>query len=1452
MKKLILLLSLFFFILSSNIFSQTADVTVGCAPLQVNFTSPLGSSTYFWDFADGSSSNLQNPSNTFTTAGTYNVIFKNTPTGPTVGTITITVHNKPVPTYTTSSTLKGCVPLTISLSDNTILPTGVIATGYNWSMGNGSGLNGQNVNYTYSTSGVYDISLSIVTNMPSCNNNISTFDNIVSCSNPIASFFTNPNPAQACTAPLTVSFTNISSSTIPLTYAWDFGNTNTSTLQNPTSQTYNSEGQFTVTLTITDTNNCSKTTTTNISIGSPTADFTIPDTVCKNQLFTIDNLSSTGLYSWTFGGGSTIPTSTQFEPSLMYSSGGNKTIQLIVSSANGQCKDTLIKTIFVEDPTGTLTSNPTYSCSNPTNVQFTFNTTSNIATWDWLFGDDSTSNIANPLHTYIISDSAFDRTETYYFTTTLNITTANGCTFQTSTVDTVSLIFARPMPNITQGCAPLSVTFSDSTFSERDIVSWLYNFGDGTTINYTNSGTQSHVYNTPGVYYVTMKATNDLGCFDISDTIVIKVGTTLPLDFTINNTLICPGDSISFTNISANQNLFSGWNFSTDGELLSKCYNKQPYTYAFDDTTGTFDVTISGDYNGCISTFTKSNAIQVKGPIAKFDYLYNCDSPNNLQLIDKSNDAQTILWEISDGTTDTQNNFTHTFSGSGDYLIKLTASNPGTGCPNSIDTVIFNIRNINSDFPISNTYCGKIISIFDGSSSTDVNATCHAGYEWIFSDSTMRPTTSDSPTGSFTFNTSGTQTIGLITKDINGCKDTLVKTIYVYNVTPDFTVSDFTICIPDTLSYTNLTVSDTTILSYSWNFGDMTSSALSDPTHIFTSGNPGIIPVTLTVTDVLGCQKNITKNLTVYKPTSTIISPSIVNKCSGESVIFQATDYTSQGSNLNYIWNFNDGSGTSNANPTTHPFNGQGSYTVKLIYQENSSGCKDSTTKIINIQDYPVASIDLPSDTLCANVITSFTNNTAGIVSSNWSVSGGLLTNSTNSTITLPFPKGNYTVQLIATTTFGCKDTIIKSISVFGPEGDFSINNNNICQGDSITFNIIDTVDVGNYSWDFGDGTSGSAISPITHEYNFLPPSGQTVAKLVVYSGMDLCPVTAEKNIFIHYVKADFERNGELDTIICLGDVLNLTNSSINSNTFQWDFGNGTTSNTSNTELTVNYSTSDTFDITIISYNSQFGCTDTTMKQIIIADLPNFISYNDTICYGNTANLILDSVQNQYIYSWIPSDLLNNDSIQNPIANPSETQIFTIIVTDTITGCSTTQTPTVFVIQPLNDINFDTTIVVGDFVNLPIENQSGLVNFTWTPTDGLSCLDCSNPQVQPLNEITYEVIMEDVLGCSQANGTFIIKIHPETFIELPTTFTPNGDGVNDKIYVKGWGVKDLIYFQIYNRWGELVFETSEITEGWDGYYKGKLQNNDIYTYKVKAGTWRNEEIEKNGFINLMR
>jgi gliding motility-associated-like protein len=174
------------------------------------------------------------------------------------------------------------------------------------------------------------------------------------------------------------------------------------------------------------------------------------------------------------------------------------------------------------------------------------------------------------------------------------------------------------------------------------------------------------------------------------------------------------------------------------------------------------------------------------------------------------------------------------------------------------------------------------------------------------------------------------------------------------------------------------------------------------------------------------------------------------------------------------------------------------------------------------------------------------------------------------------------------------------------------------------------------------------------------------------------------------------------------------------------------------------------------------------------------------------------------------------------------------------------------VIQPIDHIDWDTTIVIGDAIKLPINNQYNTVLFNWNPTEGLSCKDCSFPLIQPFADIIYSVEMKDKLNCFTETGIFKITVKPDTYIKLPTTFTPNGDGNNDVLYVRGWGIKELVTFEIYNRWGALLFQTNDINTGWDGYYKDELQNKEMYVYKVTAKSWLNKEITEQGYVHLLR
>jgi gliding motility-associated-like protein len=98
-----------------------------------------------------------------------------------------------------------------------------------------------------------------------------------------------------------------------------------------------------------------------------------------------------------------------------------------------------------------------------------------------------------------------------------------------------------------------------------------------------------------------------------------------------------------------------------------------------------------------------------------------------------------------------------------------------------------------------------------------------------------------------------------------------------------------------------------------------------------------------------------------------------------------------------------------------------------------------------------------------------------------------------------------------------------------------------------------------------------------------------------------------------------------------------------------------------------------------------------------------------------------------------------------------------------------------------------------------------------------------------------------------------VFIDPQTSVDVPTAFTPNGDGTNDVIYADGWGIKKLNYFKIYNRWGQLVFESNDIKVGWDGTYNGVPQNMETYIYQVSVETYLDKQpLQKTSSFKLIR
>jgi gliding motility-associated-like protein len=141
--------------------------------------------------------------------------------------------------------------------------------------------------------------------------------------------------------------------------------------------------------------------------------------------------------------------------------------------------------------------------------------------------------------------------------------------------------------------------------------------------------------------------------------------------------------------------------------------------------------------------------------------------------------------------------------------------------------------------------------------------------------------------------------------------------------------------------------------------------------------------------------------------------------------------------------------------------------------------------------------------------------------------------------------------------------------------------------------------------------------------------------------------------------------------------------------------------------------------------------------------------------------------------------------------------------------------------------------------------------FNGSPSTGLDNPNIRNPVAKPLEDILYIVTATDDGGCRNADSVFI-RVNPKTDIFIPSAFTPNDDGKNDILKPSLSIQFKLNYFTIYDRWGQIVYTTSQSGTGWDGKLNGLLQNNDVYIWMIKVTDRSNKVIEKKGIVALIR
>lgn len=761
----------------------------------------------------------------------------------------------------------------------------------------------------------------------------------------------------------------------------------------------------------------------------------------------------------------------------------------------------------------------------------------------------------------------------------------------------------------------------------------------------------------------------------------------------------------------------------------------------------------------------------------------------------------------------------------------------------------------------------------------------------------------------YIFNTTDITTVTVEAKDGNGCTDIITKPVTVFEAHAGFFGDVLADCIPFTTNFTDTSKSEHSIVKRIWNLGDTLITEGNQTEVQIVNTSKANKRISLIIVDDHGCRDTASFNNYIQPviPNSQFIvsNPKV---CLGHEATFvrnnNSTDYVND--LTHYSWNFGDGTSESNngnpSNTTTHNYDKESdrTYTVQLIaYCTSPEGneCADTTTQIIDIKDV-AAKIKIRESDQCKEpgqkFIVYLDNTIYNMNMQNfkwWKIDGGdsvYISNKKNLQVVTFDNYGDQALYLHTESSYwGCEDTTtFITIPVAGYEAEMIAEKEHACVREDIHFYLKDTANLYRYNayWEFGDGESTPLSESVTvHAYNALAQTENNTYKVQFIVNAEGCkPRDLSANITIYPVIADFSRGvNDLDTMGCVPFTVTLENKSVSSEpaSYLWDFGDGTTSTEKNPTITINKE-NQTKQITLTLTSSV--CNDTIRKNITSYPYAEIaIDIDSSICFGENINAKATGDFNSI--QWKPTELFS-------APNASETNIkikksqYIYVTSWSNKNCKNTDSIYVYVQQKphyygapdsvLIYYTSDSTttkakstsnnLIVGQMYNLNTTEIEG-ISYSWSPATYISCTDCSNPDIDLTcgngtiqdcfdfpEFINYTISMTDSLGCFSEDTTIHFNIILDTKIAMPEAFSPNNDGHNDIAYVRGWGVREFIEVKIYNRWGQVVFESNDMNIGWDGTFKGEPQGMDTYAYTIKAINTKGEEIFTKGYITLIR
>jgi gliding motility-associated-like protein len=420
---------------------------------------------------------------------------------------------------------------------------------------------------------------------------------------------------------------------------------------------------------------------------------------------------------------------------------------------------------------------------------------------------------------------------------------------------------------------------------------------------------------------------------------------------------------------------------------------------------------------------------------------------------------------------------------------------------------------------------------------------------------------------------------------------------------------------------------------------------------------------------------------------------------------------------------------------------------------------------------------------------------------------------------------GEYDARLNLQSIYGCENTVDAKFKVAiyqFPKADINAVNaacRNILLNFSSNESSVDSIII--RSWDMGNG-SVSSDSVVSAVYT---SAGMYNVKLTVAT-VNRCYDSALKQLQIHPTPAI---QVPVEQVLCKGDSLRLlANGGVN---YIWKdqenniICNNCPSATVRPLLTAQYN--------VIGY-SEFGCSEMASTRVrVIPPLTLNAKLLDTLCVGSSKRLTISGAEK---YNWLPAPGLSNLTSPSPVVSPIATTTYTVIGKDAHDCFADTAQIKVVVGNPTPvTIGKDTVILAGNSIQLrAVSPLADIRKWKWEGAD-FSCLNCPTPVARVVNDACINCTVTNQYGCNSSDTLCIKTFCPTTEVFIPNAFTPDGDGINDRLFVQGKGIKMIKSFRVFSRWGELVFEKTNFSPGdpsmgWDGKVRGKAATPDVFVY----------------------